>query len=185
MFAIDTIVRHALAHSMHAAIPFTSRLGAPLVCRKAAIIVGDHTDVFQFDLTSNRTITCMAGHRDWGFAAAWHPSGQLVATGNQDCTTRLWDVRRPDECLAVLPAAMGSIRSCRFSPDGTILAVAEPADFVHLYDVAGGLLRCQALDFFGEISGISFTPDSQALYVGIPDREYTSTLCYLRNDSAD
>jgi WD40 repeat protein len=136
--------------------------------------------VFLFDITSGREICSMHGHLDWGFAAAWHPGGHLLATGNQDCTTRLWDVRRPSECIAVLPALMGSVRTCRFSPDGASLAVAEPADFVHVYDIEGGLCSCQTIDIFGEISGISFTPGSEALYVASPDHEYPSTLCYKR-----
>lgn len=36
--------------------------------------------------------------------------------------------------LAVLKGRMGAVRSLRFSPDGRFLAVAEPADFVTLYD---------------------------------------------------
>ena len=31
---------------------------------------------------------------------------------------------------------MGAVRSLRFSPDGSVLAAAEPADFVDLFDVA-------------------------------------------------
>ena len=143
-------------------------------------LVADDMGVYQYDLTSGKRIGCMSGHLDWGFAVAWHPGGTLLATGNQDCTTRLWDTRKPDAAIAVLPAVMGSVRSCRFAPDGNTLAVAEPADFVHLYDIEGGLCNSQEIGFFGEISGISFTPGSEALYVGIPDREYTSTLCFER-----
>lgn len=38
---------------------------------------------------------------------------------------------------------MGAIRSLRFSADGKFLAAAEPADFVHIYDVAAGFSTCQ------------------------------------------
>lgn len=31
---------------------------------------------------------------------------------------------------------MGAVRSLRFSPNGAVLAVVEPADFVQLHDVA-------------------------------------------------
>ena len=33
---------------------------------------------------------------------------------------------------------MGAVRSLRFSPDGRFLAMAEPADFVHIFDVNSG-----------------------------------------------
>jgi WD40 repeat protein len=48
----------------------------------------------------------LGGHRDFSFAAAWHPSGHLLATGNQDSTTRVWDLRSPGEPVAVLGGTM-------------------------------------------------------------------------------
>jgi WD40 repeat protein len=143
-------------------------------------MAGDDPDILLLDMKSKETVFNLKGHLDYTFALAWHPAGNLLASGNQDCTTRLWDLRRPETCLAVLPAVLGSVRSCRFSPDGTCLAAAEPADYIHIYDIAGGLMAHQEIDFFGEISGISFTPGSEALYIGITDREYTSALCYKR-----
>lgn len=46
------------------------------------------------------------------------------------------------------------MRSLHFSPDGSYLAVAEPADFVHVYDVNAGLVTQQEIDMFGEIAGM-------------------------------
>ena len=54
----------------------------------------------------------------------------------QDCTTRLWDVRNTSRSFATLRSHMGAVRSLRFAPDGDVLAVVEPADFVQLHDVA-------------------------------------------------
>ena len=147
-----------------------------------AAVVVDDVQVYLHDLSTGRRIDSMPGHLDWGFAVAWHPSGHLLATGNQDCTTRLWDVRRTSASIAVLPTRIGSVRSCRFSPDGSTLAVAEPADFVHVYDIQGGLCQADEIDIFGELSGISFTPGGEALYVASPDRGYASAICYKRAD---
>ncbi|ONK81982.1 uncharacterized protein A4U43_C01F34900 [Asparagus officinalis] len=47
------------------------------------------------------------------------------------------------------------------------MAMAEPADFVHVFDVNSGYQQEQELDFFGEISGMSFSPDTEALFVGV------------------
>ena len=43
----------------------------------------------------------------------------------QDSTTRLWDVRHTARSLALLRSHMGAVRSLRFSPDGSVLAVAD------------------------------------------------------------
>jgi hypothetical protein len=49
------------------------------------------------------------------------------------------------------------------------LALSEPADFVHIYDVETGFRECQVLDFFGNIAGIAFSPDSTKLSVSLAD----------------
>lgn len=59
----------------------------------------------------------------------------------QDTTTRIWDIRQPGKSLAVLSGRMGAVRSLRFSSDGRFLAMAEPADFVHVFDVKADFQR--------------------------------------------
>jgi hypothetical protein len=73
---------------------------------------------------------------------------------------------------------MGAVRSTRFSPDGRLLAVAEAADFVHIYNVDGGLRQMQEIDVFGEISGISFSPGGEMFFVGVSDPIYNSVMQY-------
>eukprot|EP00741_Cyanophora_paradoxa_P003466 tig00000711_g3366.t2 len=145
-------------------------------------VVGDDTDGMIADAYTGKPVATLKGHIDYSFASAWHPDGRLVATGNQDTTTRLWDVRYPSRSLACLEGRMGAIRSLRFTPDGRFLAAAEPADFVHIYDSASGYVREQEIDVFGEIAGISFTPDGGSLFTGIADRTYGSLLEFERCD---
>jgi hypothetical protein len=105
-----------------------------------------------------RAALALRGHLDFSFAAAWHPGGLLVATGNQDRTTRLYDLRAPARPLALLRARIGAVRSLRFSPDGALLAAAEPADYVavHAAGAAGDWGVAQAVDLFGEVAGVSW-----------------------------
>ncbi|KAJ3183676.1 hypothetical protein HDU85_002105 [Gaertneriomyces sp. JEL0708] len=118
-----------------------------------------------------------------------------------------------DKTLAVLGSRMGAVRSLRFDETGRFLVWAEPADFVHVTNlsgvadaelVSGGegqdhswisrvsndghrkddtLYSSQLFDFFGEISGVSFTPDAEGLYVGIADPKYGSILEFERSHS--
>lgn len=118
----------------------------------------------------------LKGHLDYSFASAWHPDGRILATGNQDTTCRLWDMRNLSESLAVLKGRMGAIRAIKFSSDGQFMAMAEPADFVHVYDTQSDYCKAQEIDLFGEIAGISFSPDTDALFVGVADRTYGSLL---------
>lgn len=118
----------------------------------------------------------LKGHLDYSFASAWHPDGRILATGNQDTTCRLWDIRNLSESFAVLKGRMGAIRAVKFTDDGRFLSFAEPADFVHVIDAQSGYVKGQEIDLFGEIAGISFSPDAEALFIGIADRTYGSLL---------
>lgn len=69
----------------------------------------------------------------------------------QDSTTRVWDIRYLASALTVVRGRIGAVRSLRFSPDGNFLAMAEPADFVHLLDVKSDFSRSQEIDLFGEV----------------------------------
>eukprot|EP00798_Chlamydomonas_sp_ICE-L_P021614 gene21614-28614_t len=150
-----------------------------------AAVVGDDKLTHLTDIKTGHTEMNLEGHHDYSFAADWHPAGNLLATGNQDTTTMVWDVRLPSTPLAILAGRMGAIRSVRFSPDGRFLAMAEPADFVHIYDVQSGFTKMQEVDIFGEISGISFTPLTDAFFVAIADITYSSLLEFERFSPSD
>ncbi|XP_074310827.1 putative WD repeat-containing protein C2A9.03 [Silene latifolia] len=144
------------------------------------VVVGDHADGLLVDSRNGKTITPLVGHKDFSFATAWSPDGFNFATGNQDRTCRIWDVRNLSKSLAVLKGNLGAIRSMRYSSDGRFMAMAEPADFVHVFDVKNGYNEEQEIDFFGEISGLSFSPDTESLFIGVWDRTYGSLLEYNR-----
>lgn len=84
------------------------------------------------------------------------------------------------KAVTVLKGNLGAIRSIRYTSDGQYMAMAEPADFVHVFDAKNGYEREQEIDFFGEISGISFSPDTESLFIGVWDRTYGSLLEYGR-----
>ncbi|XP_038884444.1 uncharacterized WD repeat-containing protein C2A9.03-like isoform X2 [Benincasa hispida] len=143
---------------------------------KMLAVLGDSTECLLADANSGKVIESLKGHLDYSFASAWHPDGRILATGNQDTTCRLWDIRNTSKSLAVLKGRMGAIRCVKFSSDGKFLSTAEPADFVHIYESRRGYEQAQEIDLFGEIAGISFSPDTEALFVGIADRTYGSVL---------
>lgn len=148
--------------------------------RKLVVVVGDSPEGLLVDANTGKTVQDLRGHFDFSFASAWSPDGHTFATGNQDKTCRIWDVRNLSKSVAVLRGNLGAIRSIRFSSDGKFMLMAEPADFVHIFDVGSGYERRQELDFFGEISGATFSPDTEALFVGVWDRTYGSLLQYNR-----
>ncbi|CAD5185811.1 unnamed protein product, partial [Musa acuminata subsp. malaccensis] len=103
---------------------------------KLLAVLGDDIDCLMVDTQSGKVIENLKGHLDYSFASAWHPDGHILATGSQDKTCRLWDVRNTSESLAI--------------------------------------------DLFGEIAGLSFSPDADALFVGVADHTYGSLLEFSR-----
>jgi WD40 repeat protein len=83
---------------------------------------------------------------------------------------RLWDARYMNYSFLTLPAKIGAIRSVHFSPDGKYLSLAEPADYVHIYDTTTNLYEeKQTIEFIGEIAGVSFDPSGENLFIGNAD----------------
>lgn len=132
-------------------------------------LAADSPKVDIIDLKSGKRALQLAGHLGFTFACDWSPDGRWLCTGNEDHTARIYDVRASSQqALYVIGSRMAPIRDVRFSPDGLTLAVMEESDFVVLYDSKQRLPfhHCTTIDFFGETSGISFTPDSERLYIG-------------------
>lgn len=147
---------------------------------KLLAVLGDSTECLLADAQSGKVVSTLKGHLDYSFASAWHPDGWTFATGNQDTTCRLWDIRNLSNSVSVLNGRMGAIRAIRFTSDGRFMAMAEPADFVHIFDTKSDYTKCQEIDLFGEIAGISFSPDTEALFIGVADRTYGSLLEFNR-----
>ncbi|RUS35608.1 putative nucleotide binding protein [Jimgerdemannia flammicorona] len=150
--------------------------------KRMLCVVGDSTETFIANADTGEVITTLKGHIDYSFACCWSPDGRIVCTGNQDMTTRLYDTRNLSKAFCVLGAKLGAIRSLHFSADGRYLAMAEPADFVHIFDT-NTFDRSQVIDLFGDIAGVNFTPDAQSLYIANADEAYGSILEYdVSND---
>ncbi|XP_052200890.1 uncharacterized WD repeat-containing protein C2A9.03 isoform X2 [Diospyros lotus] len=147
---------------------------------KLLAVLGDSSDCLIADSQSGKVVGSLNGHLDYSFSSAWHPDGRILATGNQDTTCRLWDIRNLSKSMSVLKGRMGAIRAIRFTSDGRFMAMAEPADFVHIFETQGDYGKAQEIDLFGEIAGISFSPDTEALFVGVADRTYGSLLEFNR-----
>jgi len=183
----DGLVRSFDADSMKEAskwrLPWAVNFSCLSPCARTALCVGDDTDALLVDARSGGVAARLEGHLDYNFAAAWHPDGTQFVTGSQDRTCRVWDLRQLQRARRVLAGRLGAVRSLRYSDDGAFLAMAEAADFVSLLDVGADYGRAQALDFFGEVAGVSFSPnDAQSFFVGVADLTYGSLLEFQRAD---
>ena len=85
-----------------------------------------------------------------------------------------------------IPSSQSCVRSLQFSPLGTgppVLVAAEPADFVHVIDAGAGdgaFAKQQDIEFFGDVAGVSLSPDGRTLWIGCADGAFGGLMEFER-----
>ncbi len=108
--------------------------GTPL----AAVIYDDKSTLI-IDTFMHQVVHVLNGHDRKVESLAFSPDGTRLATGSQDLTARIWDVKTGEE-LHVLSGHTGFIRQVHFSPDGEMLLTAGEYDSTRLWDTNTGEL---------------------------------------------
>lgn len=157
--------------------------GSENVC----VMACDSQESHVYDSRSGKLQMSLQGHTDFGFACAWSPDGKTVATGNQDGTCRLYDIRgASNQCIgAVSGKLQAAIRSVDFDASGRYLAIAEPVDYVTVIDTWSECTSRQTIEFFGGTAGVRFTQscslgEYQQLTIGVADETVGGVIQYMR-----
>lgn len=167
----------------HAANATAFLPGSENVC----VMACDSPESHIYDTRSGKLQMSLQGHSDFGFACAWSSDGKTVATGNQDGTCRLYDIRgTSNQCIgAVSGKLQAAIRSVDFDASGRYLAMAEPVDYVTVVDTWSGCASKQTIEFFGGTAGVKFTQscsagEYQQLTIGVADETVGGVIQYMR-----
>ena len=91
-------------------------------------------------------------------AAAFAPSGSMVASSGIDTTARLWDTRTW-AVERVLPGHVGHIQSVEFDASGTRLATSSTDQTARVWRVATGAVVAALFGHTGSVQDVSFGPD--------------------------
>ncbi|KAG0245581.1 hypothetical protein BGX31_007098 [Mortierella sp. GBA43] len=131
-------------------------------------IVGDDRDALVMSVNSRETIATLKGHKRFSFSVAWSPDSRMIATGSDDKSTCIYDARMLADPVHILSRdVMDSVRSLRYSPCGRYLVMAEDRNYIHIVDTKSDYSKAQKIDFVGDVSGISLTPDGESLFAGV------------------
>ncbi|MEH2385734.1 MAG: hypothetical protein V7K14_08075 [Nostoc sp.] len=113
-------------------------------------------------------IHTLQGHSSWVKSVAFSPDGKTLASGNDDKTIKLWDVKTGAQ-IRTLQGHSGLVYSVAFSPDGKILASGSSDNTIKLWDVTTGAQIHTIQAHSDSLRSVAFSPDGKTLASGSSD----------------
>ncbi len=108
-------------------------------------------------------------HQGWVNAIAFSPDSQLLATGSNDGTVRIWSVEN-GRLIGDLRGHTRAVNSLEFSPDGNLLAVGVNGTRVYLWRVQEQTLHNILVGNPGAVRNVTFSPDGGRLAAASADQ---------------
>ncbi len=118
----------------------------------------------------------LTGHSDSINGAAISPNGQLLASGSEDTTIKLWDLDT-GKCLTTLEGHEAQVKSVAISPDGQLLVSGSADNTIKLWQLPDSANESICPDPICTLTGhsdwvkcLAISPDGQLLASGSIDK---------------
>ncbi len=124
--------------------------------------ISSRVNVEQLELSTGRVTELRTGHRNNLNCVSYSPDGQMLATGSDDRSIKLWDTRLQQE-IATLRGHTNDVKCLAFSPDGRTLASGGQDRVIRLWDVATRQELFSLAGHTGIVRHAAFAPDGSTL----------------------
>lgn len=105
----------------------------------------------------------LSGHDDFVSAVATDTAGQLVASGSDDKTIKIWDADT-GECQITCCGHTGKVFAAAVSMDGSLVASGSEDRKVIIWDSETGQPTAILEGHDGYVLGVAISPDNQTVY---------------------
>lgn len=123
------------------------------------------SDVIFIDVGQWQELPLRLKHPAGMKSLAYHPSGKFLATGGDDKTIRIWDLR-DGKMLRSMTHTTASVAGVAYSPDGRALVSAGYDYNVRVWNAATGQPLAQPLLQNGYGQSVAFHPNGQQFVTG-------------------
>ena len=107
-------------------------------------------------------------HTNWIRSVAFQPHGELLASGSDDETVRIWN-RQTGQCIKTLEGHSGRVRGVAFHPDGRLLASGSEDGSIRLWDLTTWDCIAVLEGHLQRVLTLAFSPDGKFLASGSND----------------
>jgi len=109
--------------------------GGPFGTRFATSL--ENNTIRIYDVIDLKVVQVLIGHPQPAYAVAWHPNGQILASGDESARIFIWDLKTGKNIKQFRTHIRG-IQALSFDSTGTKLLSTGKDDFVKVYDLKTG-----------------------------------------------